>query len=100
MTNGDDASQEARYDEIVNKLEALLQKHKGKASGATAAGGAKGYLTTIAEAAGARSTADDDIPTLTETVDIPPHAAFASIRHHIITWANPGFRAQRCRSRP
>ena len=26
MTNGDDASQEARYDEIVNKLEALLNQ--------------------------------------------------------------------------
>jgi hypothetical protein len=72
MTNGDDASQEARYDEIVNKLEALLQKHKGKALGATAAGGAKGYLTTLAGAAGARSIASDDIPTLTETVHIAP----------------------------
>jgi hypothetical protein len=71
MTNGDDASQEARYDEIVNKLEALLQKHKGKAPGATG-GGAKGYLTTLAGAAGARSIASDDIPTLTETVHIAP----------------------------
>jgi hypothetical protein len=72
MTNGDDASQEARYDEIVNKLEALLQKHKGKASGATAASGAKGYLTTLAGAAGAPFTGSDDIPTLTETVHIAP----------------------------
>jgi hypothetical protein len=72
MTNGDDASQEAKYDEIVSKLEALLQKHKGKAPSATAAVGTRGYLTTIAGAVDARSTASDNIPTLTETVHIAP----------------------------
>ncbi|HTJ55265.1 MAG TPA: hypothetical protein VL380_07595 [Nitrosospira sp.] len=72
MTNGDDASQEAKYDEIVSKLEALLQKHKGKAPSATAAVGARGYLTTIAGAVDARSAASDNIPTLTETVHIAP----------------------------
>ena len=71
MTNGDDASQEARYDEIVSKLEALLQKHRG-ASSSTTAGGAKAYLTTIAGSADGPSAASDNIPTLTETVHIAP----------------------------
>ncbi len=72
MTDGDDASEEARYDEIVNKLEALLQKHKGKSSSAMAASGARAYLTTIAGTADAPLTAGDNIPTLTETVHIAP----------------------------
>ena len=72
MTNGDDASQEARYDEIVNKLEALLQKHRGTSSSTTMAAGAKAYLTTIAGSTDGPSTASDNIPTLTETVHIAP----------------------------
>ena len=72
MTDGDDASQEARYDEIVSKLEALLQKHKGKPSSAMAASGAGAYLTKIAGTADVPLTAGDNIPTLTETVHIAP----------------------------
>jgi hypothetical protein len=72
MTNGDDASQEARYDEIVSKLEALLQKHRSTSSRTTTARDAKAYLTTSTGSADGRSTASDNIPTLTETVHIAP----------------------------
>ncbi|MDE2366876.1 MAG: hypothetical protein KGM95_08080 [Betaproteobacteria bacterium] len=73
MTNSDDVSQEARYDEIVNKLEALLRKHKSRPSGLTDPGGAPAYSASImAGAAEPPLTASDRIPTLTETVHITP----------------------------
>jgi hypothetical protein len=73
MTNSDDASQEAKYDEIVSKLEALLQKHKRKPSApTTAAGGARAYSAPSMGGADAPLAASDNIPTLTETVHIAP----------------------------
>ncbi|SEK46063.1 hypothetical protein [Nitrosovibrio tenuis] len=73
MTNGNDVSQEAQYDEIVSKLEALLQKHKRKSSATmAAAGGAAAYPSSITGSMDVPLTANDNIPTLTETVHITP----------------------------
>jgi hypothetical protein len=76
-TNGDDASPEAKYDEIVSKLEALLQKHKGGSFAPitktkTENGGARGYSASIQGGADESLTTSDNIPTLTETVHIAP----------------------------
>jgi hypothetical protein len=73
MTNSDGASQEAKYDEIVSKLEALLQKHKRASPASMATGGGAGtYSASITGAADAPLAASDNIPTLTETVHIAP----------------------------
>ncbi len=71
MTNSDDASRDARYDEIVSKLEALLRKHKG-GSPASEPGGAAYSASIMEDAVEAPLTASDNIPTLTEAVHIIP----------------------------
>ena len=76
-TNGDDASPEAKYDEIVSKLEPLLQKPKGRSlppitKTKTENGGARGYSASIQGGADESLTTRDNIPTLTETVHIAP----------------------------
>ncbi|GAB4515998.1 MAG: hypothetical protein Tsb0026_21350 [Sulfuricaulis sp.] len=72
MTNSDDASQEARYDEIVSKLEALLRKHKGGSRASMEPGGAAYSASITGGTVEAPLTASDNIPTLTETVHITP----------------------------
>ena len=63
MTNSDDASQEAKYDEIVSKLEALLQKHKRASPASMATGGGAGtYSASITGAADAPLTASRQYP--------------------------------------
>ncbi|MEP7370608.1 MAG: hypothetical protein ABI659_00145 [Nitrosospira sp.] len=75
MTNSSENSSEADYNEILSKLDALLRKHQGKPSvPAEADNNAASFPDlTLRAASGETSLTDaDNIPTLTETVFLPP----------------------------
>jgi len=74
MKKTDVASQEAEYDEIVRKLDALLSRHKRENSASTesAVRAVMSPAPLKSSATETSLTANDNIPTLTETVQVTP----------------------------
>ncbi|ARO87344.1 hypothetical protein EBAPG3_005920 [Nitrosospira lacus] len=74
MTNSSEISPETDYNEILEKVDALLRKHQGRPP--SARNEADGNATSPRLAFGTLEknslTAADNIPTLTETVFLPP----------------------------
>ncbi|MDN5751888.1 MAG: hypothetical protein L0H15_01220 [Nitrosospira sp.] len=74
MTNSDEDSANADYDEILRKLDALLHKHQDKSS-ASAKTHDAAPLPVITPGIAVEQpslTSADNIPTLTETVHLTP----------------------------
>lgn len=74
MTNSNDISPEADYDEILSRLDALLHKHESVPPTLTEADTIASSSISPSEAAAEQAslTAADNIPRLTETVHLPP----------------------------
>lgn len=78
----DETLPEPGDNEVLDKLDALLRKHQGKAPAVAGMAGVDGaaatfpVLTQILDAAPEQSSppAPDKIPTLTETIPLPPAA--------------------------
>jgi hypothetical protein len=90
MTNSSKMSGETEYDEIVRKLDALLSRHK-RATPTPAESGipAPAYPASFTGNVEAPLTANDNIPTLTETVQVvssmlSPHADVRSLLWQIL----------------
>lgn len=92
MTNSNEISSEADYDEILSRLDALLRKHESKPP-ALAEGGNTAASFSISPpgmvAEQVSLTAADNIPTLTETVlltpsMLSPHSDIASLLEQIL----------------
>lgn len=94
MTSGGKTPHETEYDEIVRKLDALLNRHKRDNPAVTGAG-----MTPASGKAAAPSSfggntepslaAKDDIPTLTEEIQVAsamlsPQADIRSLLHQIL----------------
>lgn len=75
MTNSNEISSEADYDEILIKLDALLCKHEGKPPALSEADNTAASLPVSTPAVAPEQTsltAADNIPVLTETVLLTP----------------------------
>lgn len=83
MRPRNEASSEADYDAILQKLDALLRKHQGTSSTQAEANDA------VAASEQSSPTAPDNIPTLTEAVllaptMLSPHADITSLLEQIV----------------
>jgi hypothetical protein len=90
MTNSNETSSAADYDEILSRLDALLHKHESKAPALTEAGNtAPSFSISPDIAAEQTSLTADSIPTLTETVlltpsMLSPHSDITSLLEQIL----------------
>lgn len=92
MTNSNEISSEADYDEILSRLDALLRKHESKPSTLAEGGNTAASFSTSPPGMVAEQvslTAADNIPTLTETVlltpsMLSPHSDIASLLEQIL----------------
>jgi hypothetical protein len=91
MTNSNESSSEADYDEILSRLDALLHKHESKPPVLTETDTLASLSISPSEAVmeQASLTAADNIPTLTETVLLPPsmlsaHSDISSLLEQIL----------------
>jgi hypothetical protein len=88
MTDSSKMSGKTEYDEIVRKLDALLSRHK-RATPAESGTPAPAYPASFTGNVEAPLTANDNIPTLTETVQVvpsmlSPHADVRSLLWQIL----------------
>ncbi|MGH8763997.1 MAG: hypothetical protein ACREUR_12355 [Nitrosospira sp.] len=92
MTDSNEISSSADYDEILNRLDALLRKHESKPPASAEAGNTPASFSISPPGMVAEQpslTAADNIPTLTETVFLTPsmlssHSDIASLLEQIL----------------
>ena len=93
MTDSSKTRPETEYDEVVRKLDALLSRHKRPpptpAESGTPSPPSPAYPASFVGNAEAPLTANDNIPTLTETVQVlpsmlSPHADIRSLLSQIL----------------
>lgn len=91
MTNSNEMSPEADYDEILSRLDALLHKHESTPPTLTEADTIASFSISPSEVAAEQAslTAIDNIPRLTEPVLLPPsmltaHSDITSLLEQIL----------------